>query len=236
MQVQSLVRELRPPHATAACQNNKKIKIKNLQKPCLPPWRPSPCPTWHGQGPPVSGGAGVTQHKTSPSPQRHTAQGISGLGPSNVAAFAEGSSARVQQRRLSAEHRGAPEVSASPFCLLPDTVWKGWCVLVSELSTEPWGRRGAGGGQRERRRASTAFEEGNRTDSILKAGFHHGWTVDFELYAQYLWKRHANRKIRPAEGRALGLIPRLSHRLKEYPNYLCNCIESITHSIMLTEV
>jgi len=60
-------------------------------------------------------------------------------------------------------------------------------------------------------------------DSIL------GWTVDFELYTQYLWKRHTNRKTRPPEGRAPGLVPRLSHRLKEYPNYLCNRIESIMH-------
>ena len=32
------------------------------------------------------------------------------------------------------------------------------------------------------------------------------WTsVDFELYAQYLWKPHTNWKIRPPEGRAPGL-------------------------------
>ena len=30
-------------------------------------------------------------------------------------------------------------------------------------------------------------------DSIL------GWTVDFELYAQYLWKQHTNWKTRPSE-------------------------------------
>ena len=33
-----------------------------------------------------------------------------------------------------------------------------------------------------------------------------GWTVDFELYAQYLWKRRTNWKTRLPEGRA----PRLS--------------------------
>ena len=38
-----------------------------------------------------------------------------------------------------------------------------------------------------------------KQDSIL------GWTVDFELYVQYLWKRHTNRKTRPWEGRAPGL-------------------------------
>ena len=41
-----------------------------------------------------------------------------------------------------------------------------------------------------------------------------GQTVDFELYAQYLWKQHTNWKTRPpptpAHGRAPGLVPRLS--------------------------
>ena len=64
--------------------------------------------------------------------------------------------------------------------------------------------------QRESRRASTAFEEANTTDSILKAGLHLGPDVDFELYAQYLWKRQTNWKTRPPEGRAPGLILRLS--------------------------
>ena len=38
-----------------------------------------------------------------------------------------------------------------------------------------------------------------KQDSIL------GWTVNFELSAQYLWKRHTNWETRPPEGRALGL-------------------------------
>ena len=37
-----------------------------------------------------------------------------------------------------------------------------------------------------------------------------GQTVDFELYAQYLWKRHTNWKTRPLDGRAPGFVPRLS--------------------------
>ena len=36
-----------------------------------------------------------------------------------------------------------------------------------------------------------------------------GWTVDFELYAQYLWKRHTNWETRPPGGRAPWLVPRL---------------------------
>ena len=52
-------------------------------------------------------------------------------------------------------------------------------------------------------------KETDRTGSILKAGLHLGPDVDFELYAQYLWKRHINWKTRPPEGRAPRLIPRL---------------------------
>ena len=37
-----------------------------------------------------------------------------------------------------------------------------------------------------------------KQDSILD------WTVDFELYAQYLWKQQTNWKTRPPEGRAPG--------------------------------
>ena len=46
-----------------------------------------------------------------------------------------------------------------------------------------------------------------------------GRTLDFELYAQYLWKQHTNWKTRPPpptpdpqlhHGRAPGLVPRLS--------------------------
>ena len=55
-----------------------------------------------------------------------------------------------------------------------------------------------------------------KQDSIL------GWTVDFELSDPYLWKRHTNWETRPPEGRALGVF----HHLKEYPNYLCNWVES----------
>ena len=38
-----------------------------------------------------------------------------------------------------------------------------------------------------------------KQDSIL------GWTVDFEVYAQYLPKGHTNWETRPPEGRAPGL-------------------------------
>ena len=55
------------------------------------------------------------------------------------------------------------------------------------------------------RRKQTEQAPSWKQDSIL------GWSVDFELYAQYLWKWHTNWKIRPPHGRALGLIPRLSH-------------------------
>ena len=55
-----------------------------------------------------------------------------------------------------------------------------------------------------------------KQDSIL------GQTVDFELYAQYLWKRHTNWKTRTPGRKS----PRALHRLKEYPNYLCDQIES----------
>ena len=43
-----------------------------------------------------------------------------------------------------------------------------------------------------------------------------GLTVDFELYAQCLWE------TRPPGRKS----PRALHRLKEYPKYLCNQIES----------
>ena len=53
-------------------------------------------------------------------------------------------------------------------------------------------------------------EETDRTGSILKAGLHLGPPVDFELYAQYLWKRHTNGKPDPLDAGASGLVPRLS--------------------------
>ena len=43
-----------------------------------------------------------------------------------------------------------------------------------------------------------------------KQDFILGQTVDFELYVQYLWKRHTKWKTRAPEGKAPGLIPRLS--------------------------
>ena len=64
-----------------------------------------------------------------------------------------------------------------------------------------------------------------KQDSIL------GRTVDFELYAQYLWKRHTNWKSRlrlptpPPPMEEPQLVSRLC-LLKECPNYLCNRIES----------
>ena len=58
-----------------------------------------------------------------------------------------------------------------------------------------------------------------KQDSML------GQIVDFELYAQYLWKQHTNWKNRPPGRKGPRAQPRLCH-LKEYPNYLCNWIES----------
>ena len=65
-------------------------------------------------------------------------------------------------------------------------------------------------------------KETDRTGSILKARLQ---LEHCELYAQYLRKPHTNWKTKPPDGRAPGLIPRLSI-LKEYPNYLRNRIES----------
>ena len=60
-----------------------------------------------------------------------------------------------------------------------------------------------------------------KQDSIL------GWTVDFELCALYLWKRHTNCKIRPPRWESPRACTQTLHRLKKYhPNYLCNQIES----------
>ena len=53
-------------------------------------------------------------------------------------------------------------------------------------------------------------EETDRTGSILKAGLHLGPDYGLELYVQYLWKQHTNWKTRPLNGRAPGLVPRLS--------------------------
>ena len=54
-----------------------------------------------------------------------------------------------------------------------------------------------------------------KQDSIL------GRTVDFELYVQYIWKQHTNRKTGPGKE-----APQGSLSLKECLNYLCNQIES----------
>ena len=59
-----------------------------------------------------------------------------------------------------------------------------------------------------------------KQDSIL------GQIVDFELYAQYLWKRHTNLKTRPPWAEEPKDLPRTLYCLKEYPNYLCNQIAS----------
>ena len=66
------------------------------------------------------------------------------------------------------------------------------------------------------RRKQTEQAPSWKQDSTL------GRTVDFELYAQYLRKRHTNWKTRPPGWKS----PRALHHLKEYPNYLCNWIES----------
>ena len=51
---------------------------------------------------------------------------------------------------------------------------------------------------------SNAVKLKEETEQVLswKQGSILGWTVDFELYAQYLWKWHTNWKSRPLEGRA----------------------------------
>ena len=69
------------------------------------------------------------------------------------------------------------------------------------------GKEIKGGSSRARLKEETEQALSWKQNSIL------GQTVDFELYAQYLRKRHTNRKPGP-------------HCLKEYPNYLCNQIES----------
>ena len=69
------------------------------------------------------------------------------------------------------------------------------------------------------RRKQTEQAPSWKQDSIL------GWTVDFELYAQNLWKQHTNWKTRPPDGKPQGLyLDSLSP--EEYPNNLCNQIES----------
>ena len=53
-----------------------------------------------------------------------------------------------------------------------------------------------------------------------------GQTVDFELDAQYLWKRHTNWKTRPPGWKSPRARTETFCCLKEYPYYLCNPIES----------
>jgi len=65
------------------------------------------------------------------------------------------------------------------------------------------------------------IERGNRTGTTLKAVLQLDQTVDFELYAQHRWKWHTNWKTSPQKEEPQG-----SPCLKEYPNYLCNRIES----------
>ena len=62
-----------------------------------------------------------------------------------------------------------------------------WCSYY-----ELWASRG---GMKEETEQALSW----KLDSVL------GGTVDFELYAQYLWKWHTNWKTRPQEGRAPGL-------------------------------
>ena len=68
-------------------------------------------------------------------------------------------------------------------------------------------------------------EETDRTGSILKAGLHLGpdWTLSYmpSIYGNNI----PTGKPDPPDGKAPGLVPRL-FGLKEYPNYLCNPIES----------
>ena len=58
------------------------------------------------------------------------------------------------------------------------------------------------------------IEGGNRQNRLHLESRTPSWAgLDFELYAQYLWKRHTNWKTRhtpPPDGRAPGLVSRLS--------------------------
>ena len=71
------------------------------------------------------------------------------------------------------------------------------------------------------RRKQTEQVPSWKQDSIL------GRTVDFELYALYLWKRHTNWKIRPPRvEEPQGSYLDSPSPEKKYRNYLCNQIES----------
>ena len=70
------------------------------------------------------------------------------------------------------------------------------------------------------RRKQTEQAPSWKQDSIL------GWTVDFEVCAQYLWKQHTNWKTRIPVWKNPRAHTLTLHCLKEYPNYLCNQIKS----------
>ena len=80
----------------------------------------------------------------------------------------------------------------------------------------------------ELRASGGGNEGGNRTGSILKAGLHLGpdcglWAIcPVSMETTYLLENQAPERK----------SPRALHRLKEYPNYLCNWV--VMHSIMLT--
>ena len=69
-------------------------------------------------------------------------------------------------------------------------------------------------------------EATDRTSSILKQDSILGWTVDFQLYAQYLWKRHTNWKTRTPRRKSPRAPTQTLSCLKKHPNYLSTQIES----------
>ena len=76
--------------------------------------------------------------------------------------------------------------------------------------------------QRSACRTPSESEGGNRTGSILKAGLHPG--LDYGLWAIHpVSMEMTYQPENQAPGRK---SPRALHCLKEYPNYLCNWIES----------
>ena len=84
-----------------------------------------------------------------------------------------------------------------------------WPIRVNRLRNLPWWNL-------------NSIEGGNRTGSILKAGLHLG--PDYGLWALCPVSMETTYQLEnQAPGRK---SPRALHCLKEYPNYLCNQIES----------
>ena len=77
--------------------------------------------------------------------------------------------------------------------------WQGDSSLLAPLGKDWRQEKGLTEDEMVRLKEETEQALSWKQDSIL------GQTVDFELYAQYWWKRHTNLKTRPLEGRAPGL-------------------------------